>query len=100
MHGMGVFVDNFRLHLHDHHSLESIVEMVAMAPSGTVSNIVGIIRTNTGLSGKNVAMKRVMVRLLNHCRQAGKLFLSQSSFYYSTIQGSCAHHLGGVHISP
>jgi hypothetical protein len=57
MHGVGVPVSESHLHLHGHHSLGSVVELVATAASVTVSDLVGMVGTEAGLSVQIAAMK-------------------------------------------
>jgi hypothetical protein len=57
MHGVGVPASDSQSHLHSHHSLDSVAEMVTTAVSATVSNVVGMIGTEVGLSMQNAAMK-------------------------------------------
>lgn len=57
MHGVGVPAGDSQAHLHSHHSLDSVAEMVATAASATVSNVVGMIGTEAGLSVQTAAMK-------------------------------------------
>ncbi|KAF8495998.1 hypothetical protein F5888DRAFT_516838 [Russula emetica] len=57
MHGVAVPVSDSQSHLHSHHSLDSVAEMVATAASATVSNVVGMIGTEAGLSVQTAAMK-------------------------------------------
>jgi hypothetical protein len=57
MHGVGVPVSDSQSHLHSHHSLDSVAEMVATAASATVSNVVGMIGTEAGLSVETAAMR-------------------------------------------
>jgi hypothetical protein len=57
MHGVGVPASDSQSHLHSHHSLDSAAEMVATAASVTVSNLVGMVGTEAGLSVQTAAMK-------------------------------------------
>ena len=57
MHGVGVPVSDSQPHLHSHHSLDSVAEMVATAASATVSNVVGMMGSEAGLSVQTAAMK-------------------------------------------
>jgi protein MON2 len=57
MHGVGVPASDSLTHLHSHHSLDTVAEMVATAASATVSNVVGMIGTEAGLSVQTAAMK-------------------------------------------
>jgi hypothetical protein len=57
MHGVGVPASDSQSYLHSHHSLDSVAEMVARAASATVSNVVGMIGTEAGLSGQTATMK-------------------------------------------
>jgi hypothetical protein len=57
MHGVGVPASDSQPHLHGHHSLDSVAEMVATAASATVSNVVGMMGTEAGLSVQTAAMK-------------------------------------------
>jgi hypothetical protein len=57
MHGVGVPASDSQAHLHSHHSLDTVAEMVATAASATVSNVVGMIGTEAGLSVQTAAMK-------------------------------------------
>jgi hypothetical protein len=62
MQGVGVPAGDSQLYLHGHHSLGSVTEMVAMAASATVSNVVGMIgtvsrHTEVGLSVQIAAKK-------------------------------------------
>ena len=57
MHGVGVPASDSQSHLHSPHSLDSVAEMVATAASATVSNVVGMIGTEAGLSVETAAMK-------------------------------------------
>jgi hypothetical protein len=57
MHGVGVPASDSQSHLHSHHSLDSVAEMVATAASATVSNVVGMIGTEAGLSVQTATMK-------------------------------------------
>ena len=57
MHGVGVHASDSQSHLHSPHSLDSVAEMVATAASATVSNIVGMIGTEAGLSVQTATMK-------------------------------------------
>ena len=57
MHGVGVPASDSQSHLHSPHSLDSVAEMVATAASATVSNVVGMIGTEAGLSVQTAAMK-------------------------------------------
>ena len=49
MHCMGIPASDTQSHLHSHHSLDSVVEVVGTATSATVSNVVGMIGTEAGL---------------------------------------------------
>jgi len=53
---MGVLTSDPMLYSHNH-SLDSIAEMVATTAGATVSNVVGMIGTEEGLSMRNAAMK-------------------------------------------
>jgi hypothetical protein len=57
MHGVGVPASESQSHLHSHHSLDSVAEMVVTAASVTVSNLVGMVGTEAGLSVQTAAMK-------------------------------------------
>ncbi len=57
MHGVGVPASDSQSHLHSHHSLDTVAEMVATAASATVSNVVGMMGTEAGLSVQTAAMK-------------------------------------------
>jgi hypothetical protein len=57
MHGVGVPAGDSQSHLHSHHSLDSVAEMVATAASATMSNVVGMIGTEAGLSVQTATMK-------------------------------------------
>ncbi len=57
MHGVGVPASDSQSHLHSPHSLDSVAEMVATAASATVSNVVGMIGTEAGLSVQTATMK-------------------------------------------
>jgi hypothetical protein len=57
MHGVGVSASDSQSHIHSHHSLDSVAEMVATAASATVSNVVGMIGTEAGLSVETATMK-------------------------------------------
>ncbi len=57
MHGVGVPASDLQPHLHSHHSLDTVAEMVATAASATVSNVVGMIGTEAGLSVQTATMK-------------------------------------------
>ena len=57
MHGVGVSAGDSQSHLHSHHSLDSVVEIVVTAASATVSNVIGMIGTEAGLSVQTAAMK-------------------------------------------
>lgn len=57
MHGVGVPASDSQSHIHSPHSLDSVAEMVATAASATVSNVVGMIGTEAGLSVETAAMK-------------------------------------------
>ena len=57
MHGVGVPASDSQSHLHSHHSLDSVAEMMATAASATVSNVVGMIGTEAGLSVQTATMK-------------------------------------------
>ena len=57
MHGVGIPVSDSQSHLHSPHSLDSVAEMVATAASATVSNVVGMIGTEAGLSVQTATMK-------------------------------------------
>ena len=50
MHCMGIPASDTQSHLHSHHSLDSVVEVVGTATSATVSSVVGMIGTEAGLS--------------------------------------------------
>ncbi|KAF8495992.1 hypothetical protein F5888DRAFT_1907591 [Russula emetica] len=79
MHGVGVPASDSQSHLDSHHSLDSVAEMVATAASATVSNVVGMIGTEAGLSVQTAAMKvqwcvsTIIIlpthRSARHCRQ-------------------------------
>jgi hypothetical protein len=56
MQGVGVPASDSIPYPHSH-SLDSVAEMVATAASATVSNVVGMIGTEAGLSVQNAAMK-------------------------------------------
>ena len=50
-HGVGVPASDSQSRFHSHHNLDSVTEMVvATAASATVSNVVGMIGTEAGLS--------------------------------------------------
>jgi hypothetical protein len=57
MHGVGVPASDSQSHLHSPHSLDSVAEMVATAASATVSNVVGMIGSEAGLSVQTSTMK-------------------------------------------
>src|SRR6267154_216096 len=57
MHSLGVPASDSQLHLHSHHSLSSVAEMVATAVSAMMSDIVGMIGTEVGLSVQTAAME-------------------------------------------
>jgi hypothetical protein len=57
MHGMGVHASDSLPHIHSHHSLDSVAGMVATAASATVSNVVGMMGTEAGLSVQSATMK-------------------------------------------
>ena len=57
MHGVGVPASDSQSHLHSPHSLDSVAEMVATAASATMSNVVGMIGTEAGLSVQTATMK-------------------------------------------
>ena len=62
-------------------------EMVVIFASVTVSNIAGIVGSDTSLSRQTAAMKgQWCVFLITFCRQTADLFLSLSSFYYRPRQ--------------
>jgi hypothetical protein len=56
MQGVGVPPSDSLPYSHSH-SLDSVAEMVATAASATVSNVVGMIGTEAGLSVQTAAMK-------------------------------------------
>jgi hypothetical protein len=56
MQGVGVPTSDSLSYSHSH-SLDSVAEMVATAASATVSNVVGMIGTEAGLSVQSAAMK-------------------------------------------
>jgi hypothetical protein len=56
MQGLGVPSSDSLSYSHSH-SLDSVAEMVATAASATVSNVVGMIGTEAGLSVQTAAMK-------------------------------------------
>jgi len=57
MRGVGIPAIDTQSHLHSHHGLDSITEMVATDASATVSNVVGMIGTEAGLSVQIAARK-------------------------------------------
>src|SRR6266576_405571 len=57
MRGVGIPASYSQSHLHSHHSLDSVTEMVATDASATVSNVVGMIGTEAGLSVQISARK-------------------------------------------
>jgi hypothetical protein len=57
MHGVGIPASGSQSHLHGHHSLDSVAEMVATANSATVSNDFGMTGTEAGLSVQTTGMK-------------------------------------------
>jgi hypothetical protein len=57
MHGVGVPASNSQSHLHSSHSLDGVAKVVVMAASATVSNIVGMIGSETGPSMQTATMK-------------------------------------------
>jgi hypothetical protein len=59
---VGIPVSDSQSHLHSHHSLDSVAEMVATANSATMSNFLGMIDTEAGLSVQTTG-KSAMVRL-------------------------------------
>jgi hypothetical protein len=54
---VGVPASDSQSHLHSHHSLDGVAEMIATVASATVSNVVGMISTEVGLSGQTATMK-------------------------------------------
>jgi hypothetical protein len=73
MHGMGVSTSDSQSHFHSHQDLDSVTEMVATAASVTVSNIIGMIGTETGLK---VQWCIFLIDALLTSLQAYKLFPS------------------------
>jgi hypothetical protein len=57
MRGVGIPVSNSQTYLHSHHSLDSIADRMTTAAGATVSNVVGMISTEAGLSVELAAMK-------------------------------------------
>ncbi|KAI0300723.1 hypothetical protein B0F90DRAFT_1722805 [Multifurca ochricompacta] len=57
MQGVGVPASDSLPHIHHGHSLDSVAGMVATAASATVSNVVGMIGSEAGLSVQGAAMK-------------------------------------------
>ena len=57
MHGVGEHANDSRSHLIATNSLNSITEMVSTAASATVSNVVGMIGTEAGLSVQTAVME-------------------------------------------
>jgi hypothetical protein len=105
MHGVGVPASDSQSHHFSHHSLDSVAEMVATAASATVtvSDIVGMIGTETGLSVQTAAMKvQWCVSPIDVLPTSRQPFPVTVFFLLaSTIrQGRYAAHPGGVHISP
>ena len=102
---MGVPVGDFRSHLHDHHDLESIAEMVVMAVSATMSNVVGVIGTDSGLSRKTASKERMMVRLPDQSLSTDyqpfptSVFLFASKANAPVIPEACLYLLSLVSLS-
>jgi hypothetical protein len=84
MHGVGVTASDSQSHIHNHHSVDSVAEMVATAASATMSNVVGMIGTEAGLSVQTASMKVqwCVSRIYGDGRSVDKLptFSCHSSF--------------------
>ncbi|KAF8500785.1 hypothetical protein F5888DRAFT_1793216 [Russula emetica] len=83
MHGVGVPMSDSQSHLHGHHNLDRVAEMVVTVASATVSNVIGVISTDAGLSVQTAAMK---VQCIDQLDKADAPLIPEAYIYLLGVQ--------------